>query len=127
MGSGNGKIGDMVAIPVTLHTGGVLRALSCTIHFDSSVVASGESSSTSIRDAGATVGSGVACRRKWATDSVTLQFTCSNTIAKDTVATIPLKVIGVGTSSLTVTNVMAYDGTMQPITAITGSGRVVAR
>jgi len=117
IGNGIGKVGDIVSIPVTLTSAGTTRAASCTVNFTPTIVAPGESSGGSVRDAGAKPGAGIACRRKWSTGSVTLLFVCGSSAATSTVAHIPFKIIAPGVSALTLTNLTAYDGNMQPITA----------
>jgi len=113
VGSAAGHIGDTVAIPVTLDTNSATRAVACTITFTPAVAVAGESAAGSIRDAGATLGSGVACRRTWNTGSVTLLF--AGTGVTHTIATLPFRIVGAGTTALTITNVTAYDATMQPV------------
>lgn len=129
IGNGGGSVGEVVSVPVTLNYNSATRAVACTISYTPSIAAPGESGNGSIRDAAATVGSDVACRRKWANGSVTLLFVCGNTGKTTTMATIPFKVISVGTTALTVTNVAAYDSNMQPLaqTVKTKNGQITVR
>jgi len=97
----------------------IARAVSCTINYDSAIVTPGDNGSGSIRDNNAKVGSGIASRRKWSNGSVTLSMVYGNYAQTSTVATIPFKVVGSGSTNVTVTDVTAYDDNMQPVSVMT--------
>ncbi len=116
LGSSNGSVGDVINIPVTMNNANI-RAVSCTINYDSTVVAPGDNGDTSksIIDNGLIVGSGLVCRRKWGNNSVTIHFVCAGDAQNKTITTIPFKALKQGTSSLTVSDVVVYDYKMQPV------------
>lgn len=113
--SGQGDTGDTINIPVVITTGSETRAATCTLTFDPLLIGQGEAGTGSIKDNLASLGSGIASRRKWGSGSLDIFFACENPSSSTVVMLIPFKLLSEGTAFITVESVQAYDGDMQPI------------
>jgi len=116
VGSGQGNVGQTVGISVRLDTSIPIRAAVCTVAYDSSLLSPGDLGSVSIRDDGATLGSGLTSRRKWSASGVTLLFVRGNSATGPIMATIPFRIIGEGIATLAINHVTAYDANGHQLT-----------